>query len=595
LNNIRSIGHLLGKQEKKRFLILVLQMIMAALLEFTGIALVLPFIKLAGNQLPLESMPRFLSSLSIFNQKQDMLIVIGFTIFLLIVLSTISKIYLSWREQRFIWEISHKLAIQQHKNILAKPYAFFIEKNSAEIITTLIVETSTAVRGILLPSAQIISNSFIAILFLALITFLHPKISLIFIFFSALIGLIIILMVKEKLKILGQNRIRLERSRFVQLKESIVGIKTVKSSQKESFFLNKFEDVSSDYSKIKPLVNTLNTVPKNIFDIVLFGGVILAATLLLINGTNITSFLPSLTFYVFVGFKLLPTFQNIINSIITIRFSWPSLRAVFDGLQKTDDHTIIQTKNNTLSFKDKIVLSNCYFEYQPDNYILKDINIEIKKGQKVGIVGFSGSGKTTLVEILSGLLAQTKGHIFVDDVEIDKNNRFELMRLISFVPQDVFFFDDSILKNITLEEDDSHIDNDRLSTILEILDLNDFMNQLQQGLHTHVGEFGIKLSGGQKQRIGFARALYKKPEILILDESTSALDYITEKELLANLKIHFPELTILKVAHRLKSVIDCENIFFLDQGEVMASGTFKYIAENNSLFKEMVSAGTFSN
>lgn len=588
----KDITHLLDKEQRQRFIVLVLQMIFVAFLEFTGIALVLPFIKIVGEEIDIAQLPSIVSNILGGQNKQELMVSIGIAIFVLIVISTILKIYLSWREQKFVWEISHKLGLQQHKNIIAKPYSFFIEKNSSDIITTLIVETSTTVRGVLLPIAQIISNTIIALLFLSLITILHPKISFILISISAIVGFIIILTLKKKLQELGQERLTLERSRFLQLKESIIGIKTVKSSQKEPFFLEKFEKVSSKYSTIKPFVNTLSTIPKNVLDIILFGGVILLVTVLMYRGNDVTTILPSLTFYVFVGFKLLPTFQNIINSIITIRFSWPSLKAVFASLESNDALPSIQTTKNELTFNHTLKLSSCSFSHQPGQQILNDVTIEILKGQKVGIVGYSGSGKTTLVEILSGLLKPTKGSIFLDDEEIGEHNLSSIMQLIAFVPQDVFFFDDTILKNLTLEENTYIIDQDKLARILDLLTLKDFVKGLKNGLNTKVGEYGIKLSGGQKQRLGFARALYKDPAILILDESTSALDYLTEKELLENLRIHFPSLTIIKVAHRLKSVYDCDNIYFLDKGTLMATGTFEEITQNNSLFKEMVNAGT---
>ena len=566
-------------------------MICVAFLEFTGIALVLPFIRLIGGELDMNQLPSFLSKTLNEIDESQLMINAGILIFCLIVISTILKIYLSWREQKFVWEISHSLGIQQLKNILTKPYSFFIEKNSSEIITTLIVETSTTVRGVLLPYAQIISNSIVALLFLSMITLLHPKISMILIGTGFIVGLIMVLFLKKKLQIIGNERLQLERSRFLQLKESIIGIKTVKTSQKERFFLHKFEDVSHKYSQIKPFVNTLNAVPKNALDIILFGGVILVLTVLMHRGAEVTTILPSLTFYVLVGFKLLPTFQNIINAIITIRFSWPSFEAVFNSVEN-DSQISLDQKLVDLSFNNQLELSNCSFAHNSDQSILDDISLNIVKGQKIGIVGYSGSGKTTLVEIISGLLIPDSGRILLDQIEINQANVSGLMKLIAFIPQDVFFFDDTILKNITLEEDVENIDMSKLSTLLNLLNLDTLIEELPSGLETRVGEHGIKISGGQKQRIGFARALYKNPQILVLDESTSALDYVTESELLDKLRRNFPELTIIKVAHRLKSVEDCHVIYFIDKGKIIAHGTFAEVIQNNTLFKEMVKAGT---
>lgn len=585
------ILNLLNAKQKRKFIFLVFHMVFVALLEFTGIALVLPFIRLIGGKLDLDKLPSPMSSyISEFDYHQ-LVISSGVTIFCLIVLSTFLKIYLSWREQKFVWDLSHRLGLQLHRNVITKPYSFFIEKNSSEIITTLIVETSTTVRGVLLPYAQIISNGIVALLFLILITFLHPRVSFTLLSIGLFVGIILILLLKEKLKIIGNKRLRLERSRFLQLKESIIGIKTVKTSQQEDFFLNKFADVSFSYSKIKPFVNTLNAIPKNVLDIFLFGGVVFMLTFLIIQRYDVTSILPSLTFYVLVGFKLLPTFQNIISSIIMIRFSWPSFQAVFEAID-SDVSSHISPMSTHIHFDQQLSISNCSFAHQQDQNILNDVSIIIPKGKKVGIVGYSGSGKTTLVEILSGLLYPDKGIIKIDQTEITRENIAGLMQLIAFIPQDVFFFDDTILRNITLTKDVEEIDLESLSNLLELLNLTSLINELPQRFDTIVGEQGVKISGGQKQRIGFARALYRKPKILVLDESTSALDYITEKELLTSLRKNFSELTIIKVAHRLKSVEDCDIIYFMDNGSIVTQGTFDEVLMNNSLFKKMVQAGT---
>lgn len=566
-------------------------MILISLLEFAGIALVLPFIRFAEGSYSINSLSQLLPESILKASHNQLLILGGLVIFLLILLSSILKLFLAWKEQKFVWDLSHRLSTKQHRNILSRPFSFFIEKNSAEIITDLIVETSATVRGVLLPIAQIISNGFVAILFLSLITILHPSVSFILFTVGVLIGLGLITILKNKLKRLGQRRLHLERSRFLQLKESVIGIKTVKSNAKELFFLDKFFKVSKDYSTIKPFVNTLNSVPKYAMDILLFGGVVLLIALMAFYGKDVNNVLPTLAFYVLVGFKLLPTFQNIINAVITIRFNYPSLQAVIKGMQNQEAFSLAAT-DETLNFNEAIHINKLSFGHIKSEPILTDISLSIKKGQKIGIVGYSGSGKTTLVEIICGLLQTDEGEIKVDNVLLDKQTIPAFQNLISFIPQDVFFFDDTILRNITFEDHDNDIDFDWLENVCNRLQVKDFIDQLPKGLQTQVGELGVKISGGQKQKIGFVRALYRNPEILILDESTSALDYISERQLLENVREGFPNLTIIKVAHRLKSVQDCDVIYFLENGKITGSGSFDQIISDNDLFREMVLAGT---
>ena len=212
---------------------------------------------------------------------------------------------------------------------------------------------------------------------------------------------------------------------------------------------------------------------------------------------------------------------------------------------------------NSLELKDNIRFENISFSYK-ENKVLENINLEIRKGEVIGIVGKTGTGKSTIVDILLGLVYPKSGYISIDENKMDAN-LFQRFRLtVSSVPQDYFIFDRTIEENIVFGQ--SKIDYDLLNKVLDISMLRDFINSLKYGLKTFVGERGVRLSGGQRQRLAIARAIYKKHSMLVLDEATSSLDTATEKNILENIINNDPGITILMITHRLQTLKNCDYI-----------------------------------
>jgi len=223
-----------------------------------------------------------------------------------------------------------------------------------------------------------------------------------------------------------------------------------------------------------------------------------------------------------------------------------------------------------LNFNNKIVLKNISYSYDQSNNILKNINLEINKGDHIGIYGETGSGKSTFLDILMGLLPPSKGSIYIDKINISQNNYQNYWTSkISHVPQTVFLKEGSIAENIAFGEDKLEIDFDLLNKAANVAQLENFIKQSSLGFQSVVGERGIMLSGGQRQRIAIARAIYKSRDILILDEATSALDEDTEKKIIKSILRDYRKLTVIMVTHRLSSLENCNRIFKVtSQGEI---------------------------
>ena len=233
-----------------------------------------------------------------------------------------------------------------------------------------------------------------------------------------------------------------------------------------------------------------------------------------------------------------------------------------------------------LKFQREINLTDLSFSYPiRKEFSLSKISMTVKKGDFVGIIGETGSGKSTLVNLLIGLLKPFEGRVEVDELDINSNLP-EWYKKIGYIPQSVYLIDDTIRKNIALGLKEDDIDDNLIKKAVEKASLSDFLNQLSNGLETIVGEKGIRLSGGQQQRIGIARALYRDPEILILDEATSSLDQTTENKIMESIQFLKRTKTLIVVTHRLSTVKNCDKIFFIDKGKIIKQGTPKEILNN---------------
>jgi ABC-type multidrug transport system fused ATPase/permease subunit len=261
--------------------------------------------------------------------------------------------------------------------------------------------------------------------------------------------------------------------------------------------------------------------------------------------------------FVIALYRLLPSANRIVNGYNAVVYGHRAIDIVDEELKAVQE----RLGNKIIKFRDKIELTNINFSYQ-DKEILSDINLTIKKGEKIAFIGNSGSGKTTLVDLIIGLYKFNQGEIKIDNILVDESNLQNWRSQIGYIPQQVYLFDGTIEENICFGRD---LDKSLLETALKQANIFDFL-QTKQGVNTLVGEGGIQLSGGQKQRIAIARALYGQPEVLVLDEATSALDEETEGKIMNEIYQISQDKTLIVIAHRLSTIKGCDKIYQLEDG-----------------------------
>jgi HlyD family secretion protein len=303
-----------------------------------------------------------------------------------------------------------------------------------------------------------------------------------------------------------------------------------------------------------------------------------------------------LTVYTLAGFRLLPAFQQIFACVASIKGNISAFESIrydlSNSLQKELKTELKQNKTEgcLLNLKKDIVLENITFTYPARaESTLTNLNISIPAHNVIGIVGPSGSGKSTIIDILLGLIVPQKGQLKIDDTIINNQNLRSWQNTIGFVAQSIFLSEGSIAENVAFGIPKDKINLDQVQQALELSHLTDLVEGLEYGVQTKVGERGVQLSGGQRQRIGIARALYHKAEVLVFDEATSSLDGITEKMVMNAIHDFSGQKTIIMVAHRLKTVQKCDQIFLIQKGRVVDQGTYQELLKKNKHFKNMAS------
>ena len=286
--------------------------------------------------------------------------------------------------------------------------------------------------------------------------------------------------------------------------------------------------------------------------------------------------------------RLLPALQQLYSSWSTIAGNHESLKDVLELLEQPLPLNKSNKEKNSLKFEESIQFKNLSFSYANDQLpVLTGINLNIPKGSSVGVVGLTGSGKSTLLDLLMGLIKPTEGSICVDLSTINEQNLSAWQNKIAHVAQNIFLTDATMAENIAFGLPIKEIDYERVRRSAQIAQISQFIEGSPEGYNTVVGERGVRLSGGQRQRIGIARSLYKDANILVFDEATSALDNTTEEQVIREVKKIDKNLTTFFIAHRLTTIKDCDIIIELNEGKIIAKGTYTELLEQSSSFRDM--------
>ena len=593
MKTLNKFIYLLSTHERRRIIFLLFTVMIMAFIEMLGLASILPFIGMLSNPDILNT-NKYLGE--IFNyaknfgvdSENEFIFFLGTFVFTLLIISLIFKASTTYLQVRFNSMCQYNIGRRIIEGYLNKSYSWFLNRNSAELGKNILTEVSTVVGNGLSPLLNLVVQSIMSLTILTLLIIVDPKLALI-------IGLILclayVIVYKSLLNIINlksQERFNANQWRFTAVSEAFGAVKEIKLSGLEQTYIDRFSEPAKSLAKNQASLQVIGKLPRYAIEAIAFGGMLLIVLYLIAQSKNFTDAVPIIALYVFAGYRLMPSAQQIYISATQLRSIIPALDALYKDIASLEKP--VKKIGEKILFNKSINLRNINFNY-PNNekLALKKINLKIQSGTKVGIIGTTGSGKTTLIDLILGLLEPKDGKIEVDDKVINKNSLRSWQSLIGYVPQQIYLADDTIAANIAFGENPKNINLNDIETATKIANIHEFISkELPLKYQTKVGERGIRLSGGQIQRIGIARALYRKPQVLVLDEATSALDNITEKSVLDKLNNFGNNVTIIIITHRLTSIKNCDNIYLIDKGEIKAEGTFDKIEKENSLFNNRI-------
>jgi ATP-binding cassette, subfamily B, bacterial PglK len=548
-------------RQKKALIIISFLLLVGMLLEVIGLGILMPTITLildteaSKNSLILLKVRNLIPSISDQNFKYLFL----FAVSILYFVKFIYLSFLTFKQNRFLQNLTAYFSNKLYENYLHQDYNFHLIRNTSELLKNIQTEINLFSSFVSASLSIFIEIGFITSVILTLLNIEFFGAITLAVFYSML-SLIFFTITRSKVKKWGEIRFQIDNKLTKTLLEGLGAIKDLMILGKTNFYAKEYS--TTNYQKARLISNqeTVNNISRFYLEFISVSGIIFFLLILISQEKNNIELVGVLGVFVASSFRIIPSFNRIINSVQIIRFSIPSVETISKEMNRVDSERKLNFKDGEFKFKEKIEINNLEFNYSDENKILKDINLTIKKGQIVGIIGESGSGKSTLIDNILGLQKPTKG-----EIKIDGKTGFQLnqswRRIIGYVSQSIYLTDDTIKNNIALGVPNDEILESRIFDILKDVQLEGFIKKLKFGIHTKVGERGVQLSGGQIQRLGIARALYNSPDILILDEATSALDSQTEKELMECIYNLKGNKTILMIAHRINTLKKCDFLY----------------------------------
>ncbi|MCO8097223.1 ABC transporter ATP-binding protein/permease [Acinetobacter lwoffii] len=565
MNKFEKALDILNSQEKKKSLQVFLLILVGMLLEMLGIGLIVPLINIVNNIEAIKEIPGggiIYSYIKELNKIQ--LIVYAFSIFLVISLIKMLILMVIVREQtKFTYGLLTTISSRLFLNYMRKDYRFHLKHNSSYLVKNTITEAQIFITHIVSPFFTILTELTVLLGLLLVLLFIDFKGTVTISVLMGGFGILFYTFMRLKLKKSGLERIYHEGERLKYLTEGYNSVKEIKINGKENFYYNRYLfSISKSVAATSQQV-FINQLPRLILE---FFGVLVICIYIFIQlhrGVDFDNLISVLIVYAVAAFRIMPSVNRIIGSISAILFS----KSVIDHIHVKDSMNEDNKSSSFLNDFTKLEINSLSYKHDDGSLALDKISFSIKKGDFVGLVGVSGSGKTTLINVIMGLLPCSNDVVFINGFDINQCKK-EWQNKIGYVGQNINLIDNTIVNNIAFGVEESNIDYNRINKIIIDLKINSFIDELENGIDTIVGENGGLLSGGQKQRICIARALYKNPEMLILDEATSALDESTESNIMDVLSSNFKDITILFITHRTSTLKYCNRIVNLEKGRV---------------------------
>ncbi len=544
-----------------------------ALVELASVAIAVPFFTVVVKAESILKNPEYSDFLAIaeISTEGQLLATSAFVFCTIVALSALIRFLLYWFQTGLAFEIGRYLGCSIYDASLWQPYEKILENNSDEVISTLSFKVERSVKDIILPSFLFLTSCVSLAAIGVVLAAISLKVTVALVLGLGFIYFAIRMVTKGAVIESGGTIAQKSTSSIKIAREGYLGFRDIILGQSRQFYSDLFVTAYSNFKKAQFKVALLAALPRYLVEGVVLVSAGLTVFIFSVGEEGFVSVLPLLSAFGIGAMRSLPLVQGVYNSLTTISAGLVNLRETMALLDRSDSELMKSNHVSQLpiSFENQIELKNVSFRYAgTSEWVLRGINMIVKKGSHIGIIGQSGGGKSTLLSIMMGFLQPTEGEILVDGKVLSPLHNTSWQRKIAHVPQNIFLLDSTIAENIAFGQKAKDIDLSILSDVIERASMTEVVSGKPDGVWSQVGENGINLSGGQRQRLAIARAYYRGAELIFLDEATSALDQKTEVSALQWMSNKQKGTTIIKVAHRVNTLESCDAIFRLKEGNI---------------------------
>lgn len=582
----------LGPRRRRQYTLLMVLVLLSAVAEIVSLGAVVPFIAVLASPETLYSQPwmaGLANRLGIMSAN-ELIVPLTAAFCVAAVTAGAFRVLVSFATTRLSFATGAELSVEVYRRTLYQPYSIQVQKSSNDLISGVTGKVGRTILGALQPIMVLLSSVFLILAITSTLVLIDPVPAI-----SAMAGFAICYVVVSRIarRRLARNSVTIaaENTTVVKaLQEGVGGIRDVLLDGNQSVYVDAYRDADRRWRLAQG--NNVFIAQSPRFVIEALAMIMIAFLALALSGRDggMREALPVLGALTFGAQRMLPVLQQAYAAWSNIVGSRDSFRDVIDLLDQPLPEGIDEDVQ-PLTIRDKLRVEDVSFRYSPDDpVVLREVSLDIERGQRVGFVGTTGSGKSTLLDLIMGLLTPASGRITVDGELLQGKTIRAWQRSIAHVPQAIFLADATLAENIALGTPCDEIDMGRVRRAASAAQLEDLIASDAAGLSAKVGERGVRLSGGQRQRIAIARALYKRARVLVLDEATSALDSGTEQSIMNEVMRLGDDITILMIAHRVSTLKDCDKIVRLENGEVVASGPYSDISSGEPVFQSTFSS-----
>ena len=586
------IWNTLSASNKKRIVITTILLFASSIFDLIGVASILPIALAISDPAVLDENQIFVTLNSYIQmEKNNFIIFLALFSFVSIVINQTLRVLSKWYATSFSQNLLYENSRDLFNYYLNRPYKFFLTQNNANLLQKCTNYINATVGGHIKPMLLIFGSLSTSILITLFLLVYKPMITVGLITSLILFYSIFWKQINKKISNVSKALPNHFSNTGKTVGDAFGSIKEGKFNDNSKFFLNRFSNTAIKDRDAHKTLNFFYELPQASIEIFAFGLLLSIFIFLHFYTKNFSDLIPVIGVIGISLKRLIPAAQDVYTQFLAIKFYKETYNKIINDIESSFIYKNKQNskkngyqKNNKIYFNHKLTFKNVKFNYNSNSKRNLIVNGEIRKGQFIGICGKSGHGKTTFVDVISSLLSPSSGKILVDGKALEKEFFKSWREKISYVPQEGFLLNDTVLNNILFGK--SKVDMKKIKKVCRVVNLLNFIqNDLKHSFNSKLGLDGVKVSGGEKQRLMIARALYQDPEILILDESTSALDNVNALKIIQNIKREYKTATIIFITHKMKFLKNCDNILFFKHGKIVDSGKYNHLSKSNMSFK----------